>query len=305
MTDPGSDAGTVPAASDWEATGSRLDTPEGRLWYRVVPAAGALTEPPLLVLHGFPTCSYDWIRVLDRLAERREVILLDDLGFGLSDKPDRRYGIHLAADGVTNLLEHLGVGEVDLLTHDRGDTVGGEVLARILDGRLDLTVRRRVITNGSIYLDLAKLTDGQNLLLSLPDAVEPAVGADGGTSFRRGVHATLAPGAPERDPVLDVVTELAVRRDGLALLPRTIRYIEDRRSAEARFTGALETHPAPVALVWGAEDPVAVRAMTDRFVSRRPDAVCHLLDGVGHYPMVEAPERFADAVLDHLDARSV
>lgn len=292
---------TPPSVTDWEAGGRRLATEHGHLWYRRFPARSPSGAPPLLALHGFPTCSYDWVPVLDRLCERREVVVIDDLGFGLSDKPDRRYGIHLAADGVVALLDHLDLDEIDLLTHDMGDTIGGEVLARIMEGRVGTAVRRRVVTNGSIYLDLAQLTDGQHLLLSLPDAVEEAVGADDGVSFRRGIHSTFAPGAPD-DPLLDAVTALARRDGGLALLPRTIRYIEDRRESEARFTGAIEDHPSPVALVWGDSDPVAVHAMAERFLTRRPTAVLHTLDGVGHYPMVEDPGRFADATLAHLDA---
>lgn len=294
--------GLAAALARWEGGGDRLRCGDHQVWYRVLPAAAPSGAPPLLALHGFPTCSYDWVPVLDRLRARRDVVVTDAPGFGLSDKPDRRYGIRLAADGAEAVIRHLGLGEIDLLTHDMGDTVGGELLARALDGDLALGVRRRVVANGSIYLDLAQLTDGQHLLLSLPDAAEPAVGADGGASFRRGVHATFAPGAPDEDPVLDAVTALAARAGGLALLPRTIRYIEDRRAEEARFTGAIERHPSPVALVWGDRDPVAVHAMTDRFLDRRPDAVRTTLDGVGHYPMVEAPDRFAEAVLAHLDA---
>lgn len=293
---------TLPSITEWEAGGRRQATEHGQLWYRRFPAREPSGAPPLLALHGFPTCSYDWVPVLDRLRGRRDVLVVDDLGFGLSDKPDRRYGIHLAADGVAALLDHHGLDEIDLLTHDMGDTIGGELLARTMEGRVETVVRRRVVANGSIYLDLAQLTDGQHLLLSLPDAVEDAVGADDGVSFRRGVHATFAPGAPEDDPLLDAVTALARRDGGLSLLPRTIRYIEDRRKSEARFTGAIEDHPSPVALVWGDSDPVAVHAMAERFLTRRPTAMLHTLDGVGHYPMVEAPDRFADATLAHLDA---
>ena len=45
-------------------------------------------------------------------------------------------------------------------------------------------------------------------------------------------------------------------------------------------------------MVWGTDDPIAVPAMADRLAAARPDARVVLLDGVGHYPMVEAPDRF-------------
>lgn len=52
--------------------------------------------------------------------------------------------------------------------------------------------------------------------------------------------------------------------------------------------------------MWGDQDPVAVHAMAERFVHRRPGTVLTTLRGVGHYPMIEAPGPFADAVLAHL-----
>jgi len=48
--------------------------------------------------------------------------------------------------------------------------------------------------------------------------------------------------------------------------------------------------------VWGADDPIAVLAMTDELIRARPDAHLTILDGVGHYPMVEAPQRFNAAL---------
>ena len=58
---------------------------------------------------------------------RRRVVLPDFVGFGLSDKPDRRYGIHLSADTIEGAVAELGLEHVDLLTHDMGDSVGGSV----------------------------------------------------------------------------------------------------------------------------------------------------------------------------------
>lgn len=292
-------AGAALAAA-WEAAGERIEVDRRRHWFRRQPAGEDRGNPPLLVLHGFPTSSVDWYPVLDALAVERDVVLVDCLGFGLSDKPDVRYGIRLWADGVQAVVGHLGIERVDLLTHDMGDTVGGELLARDLEGALPFSVGRRVLTNGSIYIGMAQLTDGQQLLLSLPDQAEPMVAADGGESFRRGVHATFAPGSPVEDDVLDAATLLAARDGGLAMLPRTIRYIEDRRAEEARFTGAIEIHPSPLGVVWGREDPVAVHAMAERLTSSVNGVPLITLDGVGHYPMVEAPALFASSVLELL-----
>lgn len=292
------------AAGEWAASGEWISGPNGRTWCARFGAHNEAGNPPLLCLHGFPTNSHDWHLVLESLRAERDLVVLDVHGFGLSDKPDHRYSIRGYCDDVEAVIAHFGLTEVDLLTHDMGDTVGGELLARRLEGTSQQSVRRRVVTNGSIYIDMAQLTTGQQLLLGLPDAVEPAVGADGGASFRGGVAATFADATvldPDGELGLDVTVALSVRNDGLSRLPRTIRYIEDRRAEERRFTGAIESHPSPVGLVWGDRDPVAVHAMALHFLEARPDAPLVTLEGVGHYPMVEAPDRFAAAVLDLLD----
>jgi pimeloyl-ACP methyl ester carboxylesterase len=290
--------------ADWEAAGTRVPVADHAVWtarFAATDATAAAGNPPLLALHGFPTCSFDWRAVLSELRAERDVIVVDVVGFGLSDKPDQRYSLRSYADGVEAAAAHHGLTEVDLLTHDMGDSIGGEILARSLEGALRFDVRRRVLTNGSIYIDMAQLTVGQQLLLGLPDEREPMVGADGGVSFRGGVVGTFAEGAEFDDHEVDCLVHLAVREDGLSLLPRTIRYIEDRRAEERRFTGAIEDHPSPVGVVWGDLDPVAVHAMAERFVGVRSGAPLITLAGVGHYPMLEAPARFASAVLHLLD----
>jgi pimeloyl-ACP methyl ester carboxylesterase len=277
----------------WESRGTRLTVDGRSVWVLDVPALHDGGDDPLLMLHGFPSCSFDWRHVLDALRAHRRVIAVDFLGFGLSDKPDLRYGMRLQADVVEGVTRQVGCTSVALLTHDMGDTVGGELLARSLEGTLPFAITRRVLTNGSIYIDMAHLTTGQQLLLSLDDAPTEFVQADG---FKAGLAGTFSPKSAVGDDELDAQWLLAERNDGHRLLARTIRYIEDRRAEERRFTGAIETHPSPLGVVWGADDPIAVLAMTDELVRARPDAHMTILDGVGHYPMIEAPERFAAAV---------
>jgi pimeloyl-ACP methyl ester carboxylesterase len=55
-----------------------------------------------------------------------------------------------------------------------------------------------------------------------------------------------------------------------------------------------------LSIIWGDQDPIAVYAMTDELLGKRPDATRTRLEGVGHYPMVEAPAAFGRAVLEGL-----
>ena len=259
------------------------------------PAVSEEAEP-VLVLHGFPTSSYDWQYALDVLRARRRDVLLDYPGYGLSSKPDMRYSLFMKADVVEACARELGLRDVALVTHDVGDSIGGEILAREIDGTLGFHVTRRVLTNGSIYMDLVQLTDGQKFLLSLPDEALPegsGLNADGTAA---GLRVTFAADSEVDDAELRGMAELVVRDGGGRMLPRTIRYIEERLVHERRWTGAIEAHPSPLQVIWGDVDPVAVWPMAERVAEVRPDAVVRRLDGVGHYPMVESPARFNTAL---------
>ncbi len=287
---------TSAAVAAWQARGEVHEVGGHRLFAVDIPARSDDAEP-VVVFHGFPTSSFDWHHVVDALAARHRVVALDFLGFGLSAKPDHRYSIELQTDLAEVLLDQLGVHRFALVTHDMGDSIGGELLARQLAGTTVIQVTRRVITNGSIYLELAQLTAGQQYLLSLPDEKAwPPLG-DAAEVLKGSLAATCDPDHVPADDELAAHVELILREEGDALLPRLIRYIEDRRAREARYTGAIEDHPSALTIVWGDRDPIAVVAMAHRLAERRPDATLRLLEGVGHYPMLESPEAFAEAVL--------
>jgi pimeloyl-ACP methyl ester carboxylesterase len=286
----------------WEASGTYLDVDGLSIWVRDVPATEDVGNDPLFVLHGFPTSAFDYHHVLDRLAAQRRVVLFDFVGFGYSDKPDVRYSLRLYADVAESVAKQLGLERVALLTHDMGNSVGGELLARDLEGSLPFEVSNRVITSGSIYIEMAQLTDGQLMLLSMNDERVDlsALGIDQGPAYKNGLAGIFSAEHPATDEELDAAWAIMSVKDGHQLLPRTIRYIEDRRAEERRFTGAIETHPSPLGIVWGDADPVAVYAMSDTLIAARPGTPRVTLEGVGHFAMLEAPDQFADAVLSFL-----
>ncbi|HEX5095849.1 MAG TPA: alpha/beta fold hydrolase, partial [Acidimicrobiia bacterium] len=68
----------------WQARGTTIDTATGRVFMVDVPAQHDAGLTPMFILHGFPTCSYDWVHVLPAFSRDRRVVLLDFPGFGLS-----------------------------------------------------------------------------------------------------------------------------------------------------------------------------------------------------------------------------
>ncbi|HTN33821.1 MAG TPA: alpha/beta fold hydrolase, partial [Marinobacter sp.] len=76
---------------------------------------------PLILIHGFPTASWDWNRIWPMLVESHNVLAIDMLGFGFSDKPSKYlYSIEDQADLLQGWIEGLGLMSAHLLVHDYG-----------------------------------------------------------------------------------------------------------------------------------------------------------------------------------------
>ena len=104
--------------------------------------------------------------------------------------------------------------------------------------------------------------------------LEPTWGEDfDGTADARDIWASVAHG-----------TDIPV-------LHRTIAYMTDRERHAERWTGALEATDVPLKFVWGMQDPISGAHMAEHIHGRLPDAPIVALDDVGHWPMLEAPER--------------
>ena len=90
--------------------------------------------PLILLLHGFPSSSYDWRRLLELVPERA-ALSFDFLGFGLSDKPrDHTYTLAWQADLTEELVSRRGAGApVFICAHDMGTSVATELFARDLE----------------------------------------------------------------------------------------------------------------------------------------------------------------------------
>jgi pimeloyl-ACP methyl ester carboxylesterase len=278
---------------EWKSSGRFIDTPAGRIFAARQGSGG----DPILYLHGFPTSSYDLRLALPRLTAAHPVVVHDHLGFGLSDKPaGYAYSLFGQADAALAVWRALGIERGHVVAHDYGTSIATELLARREDGNLPIDLRSVTLTNGSVIIELAHLSIAQRLLRG------PL-----GPSFARvaGRHVFLASmrrlfGDPARMPDMNADFDLLSLAAGRNRLPRISRYLEERVRYGPRWTAALAHADVPLRLVWGDRDPIAVPAIARRVHELAPNSQITWLDGVGHYPMLEAPDRWADAILSGL-----
>jgi pimeloyl-ACP methyl ester carboxylesterase len=278
------------ALDDWQQGGSYFEHLGHSIFYRMESCTGAATGDgePLLLIHGFPTASWDWSRLWQPLAQRFQVIAPDLIGFGFSAKPRSfHYGVAAQADLIEHLLAHLGIGRCHVLAHDFGDTVAQELLARQKSGTLGVRLLSVCFLNGGLFPETHRPLLIQKILLT---PIGPLIAR---LLSRRGLSANMTRlFAPETPPTPDELAgfwRLVTSGGGQAVMAKHIRYIVERRVHRERWVGALVSAAAPLRLICGSVDPIsgAHAAARYRELVPRPDVV--LLPHVGHYPQLEAP----------------
>ena len=276
----------------WEAQGNHESLGGHAIFVRRSEGPG----PLLLFQHGFPSSSNDWRGVLDRLGAR-PTVALDFLGFGLSDKPRSvTYSLFTQADIVEAALS----GEtrpVVIVAHDMGTSVGSELLARAIDGRLSFTVAGALLFNGSMILELASLTWAQRVLRSPAGALLSAL--SNRRAFVRQFGALFSDAHPLAADEAEDQWALWARAGGARLAHRLVHYLGERELHAARWHGAIRDWDGPLQFAWGMRDPVSTPRVLQGLRELRPHAPVTELAALGHYPQLEDPAAIA-ALIERL-----
>lgn len=251
----------------------------------------AANKPVLLLIHGFPTASYDFHLLWPELAETHRLIAFDMLGYGYSDKPRTwQHSIFNQADIAEALLKSKGVEECSMITHDVGDTVGQELLARHAEGKLSFRLRRVVMFNGGLFPETHRAILVQKLLLSPLGFVF--------TRFMKkeklaaSLRSVCSEGLSDAD--IDAAWTLMAHKKGNLCMHLLIQYMRERRENRDRWVQALQKADMPFALIDGVEDPISGEHMVQRFEELVPGKQTIRLAGLGHYPHLEnAPQVLA------------
>ena len=284
------------AAEEWRRRGETVDVAGRRLYVQERP--GARDEPLVLLLHGFPTCSFDWAPLADRLDGHR-LLMFDCLGFGLSEKPaDHEYTLAWQADAAEALVERAGSPPVVVVAHDMGTSVATELLARDIEGRGRLRIASALLFNGSILLDRASPTPGQKLLRTRLGPLFARLTTS--TGFRLQFARIFSEDHPLSRAAAADHWSLLAHDGGHRLLHRMIHYMDERDRYTDRWHGAVRDWPGDLSLAWGLEDPVATTAVLDGLRELRRGVPVHELPGLGHYPQLEDPDAMAAVVRELL-----
>ncbi|MFA0812238.1 alpha/beta fold hydrolase [Microbulbifer epialgicus] len=286
----------------WLSSGQWFNFQSHKLFY-VDSNPNNLHKPILLMVHGFPTSSYDWQKIWPQLTANFRCIAMDMLGFGYSDKPkNHRYSIHGQADLQEELLYHLGITSAHLLAHDYGDTVAQELLARD-NSREKKLFCSTCLLNGGLFPETHQARLIQKLLISpIGPLINRLVNY---RQFCRSFSALFGPDTRPTRRELQELWQIIQYNGGKYRFHKLINYMRERRKHRQRWIDALNQFQGPLQLINGSDDPVSGVHMVARFreLIVRPANIVELA-GVGHYPHWEVPEMITSTYLQFLEAKT-
>jgi pimeloyl-ACP methyl ester carboxylesterase len=218
---------------EWTSTTQNNERRRVNVFYRTF---GDRAKPALVILHGYPTSSFDFRDMIPFLEEDYFIAILDFPGFGFSDKPQDGYSYMLEDDA--KLVDHFVRNVVELprfhlLTHDRGGSVGfaflGNYLARE-NPAYEITYH--FISNGGLFLPLANLNQRQ---------YETQHAVRGPEMIReQQARPRLTEGTPQQVAYADI----QAFNDGIGARLYVGKYLLERTANEYRWLDTLRAKPS-------------------------------------------------------------
>ncbi|XP_038667721.1 mesoderm-specific transcript homolog protein isoform X1 [Scyliorhinus canicula] len=315
-----------PSLYSWRMVGTFFTFKDHRIFYR--DSMGAVGSSDIVILlHGFPTSSYDWHKIWEGLTLRfNRVIALDFLGFGFSDKPRlHRYSIFEQADIVQRLMVELGLAQqkINILAHDYGDTVALELLYRSEQSKPGhLTINSLCLSNGGIFPETNHPRFIQKLLKDSGCFSPIFTRLMNYYFFTKGISAVFGPHTqPTNAEYWDMWTMVRVN-DGNLVMDSLLQFINQRWKYRDRWVNALTSTSVPcmlnklcfilteMHLIYGPLDcvnphPEFLDLYQQLFSFRKlvPKSTVSVLDDhISHYPQLEDPLGFEQAYINFINS---
>ena len=251
---------------------------------------------PVLLLHGEPTWSFLWRRIIPPLlAAGGRAVAPDLIGFGRSDKPADVgwYSYDRHVESVVRLVEELDLTGLTLVVHDWGGPIGLRVAVEH-----EARVERLVILDTGVGAGSAPSETWLRFR-----AVVRELG--GGLDIGRLVAAGTAQGlTDEVRAAYDAPFPTPESKAGALAFPELVPTDLEHPNAAPmnRVRDALRGWRKPALVVWGAEDAVLPPRVAERFVELIPGAQGPLLvEGAGHFLQEDRPDEVATAILEFLE----
>lgn len=254
--------------------------------------------PVLLLLHGFPSASHQFRRLIDALGAHYRLIALDYPGFGNTVTPDGfEYSFDRLADITEGFVRQLGLSRFTMYVFDFGAPVGFRLAVRHPEWITGL-----IVQNGNAYE--AGLSQGAREFIGLRPEQEGAEDTIRQLLTFDGTRGQYEQGVA--DPALLSPDGWTLDQHYLDLPGRTRAQIDlafdyhSNLAAYPEWQSWLRRHVPPTLIVWGANDPFFPAPGAHAYLTDLPDAELHLFD-TGHFALETHLHEIAPLIAAFLD----
>ena len=279
--------------SQWRSSGHFLNVDGQQVFYKTEG-----TGPVLLLIHGYPTASFDWAKIWPALTNKYQCVTLDMPGFGFSDKSPKKYLIKEQADTISEVIRHLGITSAHVLSHDYGDTVAQEMMAQQLENDLAFRIESLHLLNGGLFPETHRALPIQKLLLSPIGGL--LIRFLNKNAIRKSMHNIFGPNTPPSDQDINDFWILISANNGHQHMHLLLDYMKQRKQYRKRWVSALQNANAPLRLTAGMADPISGAHMVARYKQLIPNADVVEIEQIGHYPQIESAEAVVKSITSFL-----
>jgi pimeloyl-ACP methyl ester carboxylesterase len=276
-----------PELNDWLNKGAYFQYQQIKIFYRDEGKGECL-----LITHGYPYNGFDFNEILGELSTHYRVIIPDMPGMGFSDKPkNHRYSFEEMADIYAALLVELSITEIHILSHDLGNSVVQELIARMEEGKNAFRIKSIAFLNGGLFADVYKPRFIQVLLSKSPAPIGRLLSklmtksmVTSATAEVFGKHTKPKPTQQE------CFWEILNYKKGKSLAYLLGRLIFEKDKYQHRWISAMQHTAVLMCFINGPADPNSGIHMAKRYRELIPDPKIYLLsEHIGHWPQIEAP----------------
>ena len=244
------------------------------------------TGPVVVLVHGLGSRKEgDWGRAFGPLSQKYHVIALDQIGFGLSDKPVMDYSIQTYVDFLNEFLHQLKIEKATLM----GESLGGWISALYsLEAASDAHMTP---VEKLVLVDAAGLKQDQ----PIPDLNPSTLGAE-----KKLMQIVFYNTSWLTD---DMIKERLAERIHANISYTVHSILTNPALPQERLDGKLAGIRVPTLVVWGKQDALLPIESGERYAKEIPGAKLVSFDQCGHVPPVEKTTEFVAAVTGFLDAK--
>jgi pimeloyl-ACP methyl ester carboxylesterase len=250
--------------------------------------AGAASNPAVILLHGLGGDASNWAMTTPALSGKYHVYVLDQIGFGKSDKPITNYRVAMLVEFLDVFCKKLGIQKATLV----GNSLGGWTAAAFALAHPE-KVDKLVLVCAAGYT--GKRWGGPEMSKELLAGLNASTTED----LKRLFGLIFYNKAMLNDQVVE--TQLASkfkRGDGYTINS----FIESILRGEDFLDGKVKAVKAPTLVLWGKDDGLTPLGLGKAFAEDIPGAQLLVIDQCGHVPQIEKPAEFNAALLKFLGA---